>query len=121
MINAGFSHIGDIIIPGIQAKPADETPSGMKHAFLKPVIAIGIACQIGFAFSLINTRYLFTSMLKYAFDWISERLVNIDQIVFYHQHSSTEENNISDINVRVDSRNESVHRQVLYRLVSKYG
>nr|CAH8840345.1 unnamed protein product [Trichobilharzia regenti] len=81
----------------------------------------GIACQIGFAFSLINTRYLFTSMLKYAFDWISERLVNIDQIVFYHQHSSTEENNISDINVRVDSRNESVHRQVLYRLVSKYG
>ncbi|CAH8838436.1 unnamed protein product [Trichobilharzia szidati] len=81
----------------------------------------GIACQIGFAFSLINTRYLFTSMLKYAFDWISERLVNIDQIVFYHQHFSIDENNISDTSVRMDSMNESVHRQMLYRLVSKYG
>ncbi|CAH8499131.1 unnamed protein product [Heterobilharzia americana] len=96
----------------------------------------GVVYQLGYAFSLMSSRHLFTSMMKYALDSIYTQLNSIDQMVFYHLHLSTNDLSI----IEDDTTNSSKHNgQIinslneekclinkdasypLYRLVSKYA
>uniref|UniRef100_A0A3Q0KQZ2 EF-hand domain-containing protein n=1 Tax=Schistosoma mansoni TaxID=6183 RepID=A0A3Q0KQZ2_SCHMA len=89
----------------------------------------GVVYHLGFAFSLINSRYLLSSMIHYAFDWIYKRLGNIDEITFYHRCNDDDNDDGGDVNhsTTIDSTEEKSYRpnkEVNYKLcklVSKYG
>ncbi|CAH8508124.1 unnamed protein product [Schistosoma bovis] len=84
----------------------------------------GVAYHLGFAFSLVNSRYLLSSMIHDAFDWIYKRLGNIDEIAFYHRCNDDG----GDVNhsVTIDSTEEKTYppsKEVNYKLrklVSKH-
>ncbi|KAH8860338.1 EF-hand calcium-binding domain-containing protein 5 [Schistosoma japonicum] len=92
----------------------------------------GVVHQVGFAFSLINSRYLFSSMLQCAFDWIYERISNISQIIFYHRYNDDDdyeaEDGEDDHSIKQESMGEEMcsisSREInckLCKLVSKRG
>ncbi|KAK4469407.1 hypothetical protein MN116_006962 [Schistosoma mekongi] len=92
----------------------------------------GVVHQVGFAFSLINSRYLFSSMLQCAFDWIYQRISNISQIIFYHRYNDDDDDEADDDEDDHSIRQESAGEETclvsrkeinckLCKLVSKHG
>ncbi|CAI2726507.1 unnamed protein product [Schistosoma spindalis] len=89
----------------------------------------GVAYHLGFAFSLVKSRYLLSSMIHNAFDWIYKRLGNIDEIAFYHGCNDGENDEDGDVNhpTTIDSTEEKTYppnkeiNYKLHKLVSKHG